>query len=135
MCLFILPRSGSISQTFKKHKHFVVLGVTPILVPCCRTMLQEYKVSHEDAEPTYEAHGHKLSYPEDQPFGKAEGKPPAGRLWSEGRKPKTEDFRRPHLIQTIKTNFKAPPPLPKLSGLKGPLPPLPFGQIRKARQC
>ena len=39
-------------------------------------MLQEYKVSHVDAEPTCRA----LS--EDQPYGKAEGKAPTKRLWN-----------------------------------------------------
>lgn len=93
-------------------------------------MLQEYKVSHVDVEPTYEVHLHKLSYPEDQSFGKAEGKPPVGRLWNTGETQRC-DFRRTHLIQTMRTNFKAT--LPKLSGLKGFLPPLLFRLTKKSK--
>lgn len=111
-----------------------MLGVTPILAPCCRSMLQEYKVSHVDTEPIDEVPCQKLSHPQDQPFGKAGGKPPAGRLWNEGRKPKRGDFRRAHLMGTMRTDFKATPK--KLSGPKRPFFLLTsLDWTRKARQC
>ena len=59
-----------------------------------------------------------MSNPEDQPPGKAEGKPPARRLWNVERQPKVGDFRRACLMATMRTIFKAN--VPKLSGPKRP---------------
>lgn len=69
---------------------------------------------------------------ENQPFGKAEGKPPAGRLWDEGRKRKPGDARKAHPMGTRGQFLRQLPPSSQHQ--KG-LYLLSLDWMRKARQC
>lgn len=71
-------------------------------------------MSHVDAEPTSSAWSETVR-PGTPTLRKAEGKPPARRLWNVGRKPR-QTSEEPRLITTMRAIFKAN--IPKLSGPK-----------------
>ena len=86
------PLANHVSYLFYPEADLLARHSKNTNVPLCLEQLQYWCLAAEGCcrnikwamwmLSPHEEHCQKLSYPEDQPYGKAEGKAPTGRLWN-----------------------------------------------------